>query len=196
MYLVIKIELSDVDNPKIWRRIKVPEHYTFDQFHHVLQAAMGWKNSHLYRFMENDIYDTMAISSPYDEDYGINAQTVEVGNLLFQFHDTGFMDGKRKKLKYWYDYGDSWVHEIDVEEVIPEDIRRAEIIEGEGACPPEDCGGIPGFEDIKESLRTGEPSVIHHESWIPWLEGCGYKNYNPDVFDLAAAKRALRKAKL
>ncbi len=193
MYFVIKIELTDISNPKIWRRIKVPGHYTFDQLHHVIQAAMGWQDIHLYRFMENDIYDTITLSSPYDEDYGINAETVKIDNLLFQFHDTGCMDRARKKLKYWYDYGDSWLHEIDVEEVIYEDLPQAKIVAGKGACPPENCGGTSGFEDIKESLRTGAPSVIHNESWVPWLEGCGYKGYDPDVYDIKAARRGVKK---
>jgi pRiA4b ORF-3-like protein len=193
MKCVIKVELVGITDPKVWRRIIVPGQFTFDQLHKAIQAGMGWKESHLFSFSENGIADIFSITSPYDEESGIDARIVDLSKILLDVHNTGFMGDPRKTITYIYDYGDFWEHMLDVEAVIPEDGIKAELMDGAGACPPEDCGGVHGFEDLKKSLRTGKVSEIHGESWMPWLEGCGYKDYDPNVFDVEEGKRRMRK---
>lgn len=94
-------------------------------------------------------------------------------------------------LNYIYDYGDSWEHEIRTL-AIDHNSDSVQLIAGEGACPPEDCSGIHGFEDLKSCLKTGKMSALTGESWTPWLEGCGYPAYDPDVFDVKEARQRMR----
>ncbi len=192
MIFQIKIELQGVQDPKVWRIVHVPFSYTFDQLHQVIQEAMGWRQSHLYLFCENGFADIFKVSSKYDEESGFDGRKFEITQTLFDLHSVGQFHKNPKPMTYIYDYGDHWEHKLYVEQIIRTDISKAELVDGEGACPPEDCGGIHGYEDIIESLRTGNPSKIHGESWLPWLEGAGYEDFDPEVFDLEAGKKRVR----
>jgi hypothetical protein len=157
---------------------------------------MGWTNSHLYSFKENHHSRFFYVVSPYTEEFGMHGTTIHTGQILWDMLNQYVPEGRnRLKMIYQYDYGDNWDHEIDVIEMDRSNKTAAELIDGAGACPPEDCGGVMGFEDIKKSLRTGKPSEIHGESWVPWLEGTGYKNYDPDVYDLGKGKRRVKRWK-
>lgn len=192
MTIELRIDLKDIKSPLIWRQIKVPPHITFHDLHLIIQAAFGWHNKHLYQFAEKE-FSLIRICSPHDTEAPINAEIIPVQNLLIElYNDSLFNPKDNTSLQYIYDYGDNWVHEIKTLGV-DHSTDTIEYIDGEGACPPEDCGGIRGFEDIKTSLMTGKPSVIHDESWIPWLEGCGYKNYKPEYLDIKSIKRQIKK---
>jgi hypothetical protein len=193
MQAIIRIELADIDDPVVWRRISVPFHFHFHQLHLVIQSAMGWRDSHFYSFSENGFGDLIAITSPYDEESGIDARNVPTGKLLLSVYNSGIMREAPRPLVYIYDYGDSWEHLLFVEAVTPEQSKKADLIDGAGACPPEDSGGLPGFQDLKKSLRTGRVSEIHGESWIPWLNETGYRKYDPEVFDLERARKGVRR---
>ena len=187
----LKIKLTDITDPIVWREILVPVDYNFDQLHHIIQAAFGWRSSHLYMFAENGFQDLITISSPFDTEACVNAQKVAIFPILNNLHSRKILSGQSAGMKYIYDYGDSWEHEISTVGFV--DAAKAEIklLDGEGACPPEDCGGIYGFSDLKKCLKTNLPSEIHGESWIPWLNNMGYLNYDPNVFDLKKARKRL-----
>lgn len=193
MKYLIKIVLAENDDPVVWRRISIPVHFNFHMLHMAIQAAMGWRDSHLYGFSEHGMSDLISITSPYDEESGIDARTVPIDRILLGFHNSGIMGDNLRPLIYIYDYGDHWEHHLYVEGVIHEAGKKAELLGGEGACPPEDCGSFTGFMDLKQSLRTGEVSQMHGESWIPWLKGMGYRNYDPDVFDVEKARKAVKR---
>jgi len=55
----------------------------------------------------------------------------------------------KRKFIYEYDFGDSWEHEVLVEQVLPPDadFKHPVCLAGANASPPEDCGGIPGYYD-------------------------------------------------
>ena len=196
MTIELKIELLDLPSPNIWRQIKISPDITFHQLHQYIQAAFGWKNSHLYMFSENGFRDLINIGSPHDEEAPIDASKISAGNILLaMFNSYQFMPEKPQTLKYIYDFGDSWEHTITAVGFDRDDDDKPKLIDGQGACPPEDCGGMYGYEDIRTSLKTGEPSAIHGESRKPWLEGCGYVNYDPMVFDIKNAKKRLAKIK-
>ncbi len=190
MRIKVRIELLEVSSPTVWRELFVPLDCTFHDMHKILQVAMGWMNSHLYSFKENHKSRFFTIDSPYDEEYGISAKSIPVKGILMNYLNEFNFDDSKSKILYTYDLGDTWEHEITVLD-FDRVGTKAELIAGEGACPPEDCGGIDGFEDIKESLATGNVSKIHGESWKPWLNGCGYKNYDPNKFDLAKAQKGM-----
>jgi hypothetical protein len=97
------------------------------------------------------------------------------------------------KIKYIYNYGDYWEHTIEVLDLDRSTTTSPEIVAGEGACPPENCGGIHGYEDLKMNVRTGKPSEIHGDHFRPWLKKVGYKTFDPDVFDIEGARKKLVK---
>ncbi len=144
----------------------------------------------MYHFSENGFGDLISITNPYDE-VGIGAGKVPVGKILRSMCDSGLMKDL-KTLCYIYDYGDCWEHLLYVESLNPEESKKADLMDGGGACPPEDCGSITGFADIKKCLRTGKDSEIHGDSWVPWLESQGYRNYDPEVFDMKKARKGVR----
>jgi hypothetical protein len=67
---------------------------------------------------------------------------------------TDLAPGAKLKFIYKYDFGDSWEHEVLVEEVLPPDpdFKHPVCLGGANACPPEDCGGIPGYYDLLAAL--------------------------------------------
>ncbi len=194
MRFIIEVKLCDVKDPLIWRKLAVPAKLAFHELHLMIQAAMGWRNSHLYSFKESSQSRYFHIVSPFAEEQGIDAARAQAHDILLDYLNQFVMEGEyRDKMLYLYDYGDSWLHEIDVVGFDRSNKSAVELLDGTGACPPEDCGGISGFTDIKVSLSTGEPSEIHGNSWVPWLEGCGYRKYDPEVFSLVKGKREVKK---
>lgn len=196
MHFILHVELTRVDDPVVWRTKSVPEGITFHQLHKLLQAAMGWKDCHLYRFSERGMQDMISITSPYDEESGVDARKVLIDKIMMDYLNSDFIREERKRLSYIYDYGDHWEHAIEVTGVKDLFNTGGMLHDGEGACPPEDCGSTHGFQDLKESVRSDRPWMIHGESYTAWLDGNGYKNYDPDKFDVKAAEERVRKVKL
>lgn len=193
MRYVLRVELCDIQDPVIWRKLAVPMKLTFHGLHKMIQAAMGWKDSHLYSFKEAARSRYFHVVSPYAEEMGIDSTRISATNILWDYMNQYVPENQpRDKFYYEYDFGDAWLHEIDVVDLDRSNRTSPELLDGGGACPPEDCGGTHGFADIKKSLRTGKPSEIHGDSWVPWLEGCEYDNYDPDFFDLERGKLMVR----
>lgn len=155
MRFILDVRLMGIKDPVIWRKVAVPTKLSFHHLHLMLQAAMGWENSHLYSFQERIESQYFSVVSPYVQDMGINAVKVPaekiLGSYISQFH----MDKTkpRDKIYYQYDFGDYWLHEIDVVDVDTSDRTSAELLDGGGACPPENCGGIPGFQMLKDCIN-------------------------------------------
>ena len=172
--LQVRITIADVADPPVWRRVLVPAGYTLDRVHAVIQVAMGWQNCHLHEFMIND--REYGLADP-DEEYQASDET------KFRFGDvvkTGDLIG------YMYDFGDGWEHKVVIEatgEARADGVYPA-CTGGEGACPPEDSGGAPGFADLK-ALLAGPPSPERDEI----REWSG--DYDPARFDLTAANAAV-----
>ena len=161
--------MRDVE-PRIWRRIVVPESLTLRQLHDVLQIAMGWDNSHLYLF---------AIG---DDEYG----EVEDMDELRDVHRTRLatLIEPGTVFRYDYDFGDGWEHDVHV-------VRRttadgAHCLDGGRACPPEDCGGPDGYARLLEVLA--DPAHPDHAEASDWLG----RSVDPEVFDADAVDAALR----
>ncbi|MDA8064501.1 MAG: plasmid pRiA4b ORF-3 family protein [Thermaerobacter sp.] len=148
----LKITLLGTD-PPVWRRVLVPEEATFAQLHDVLQAAMGWEDDHLHCFSLRQPgsrrWVDMAVGRPFlpfadepeEEEEGISEHDLTLAE---------YFNGRRKVARYTYDFGDTWLHEVRLEQVVPrEEGRRYPCcIDGARACPPEDCGGVWGYERI------------------------------------------------
>lgn len=140
--LQLKITLKKVSKPPVWRRVHVPADTTFATLHAIIQAAFGWSDTHLHMFE----YDGEQIGVP-DPDWG-NDCADEADTTLDQV-----LLGPKDRVRYTYDFGDDWEHDIVLEKVLQPDTedRRAVLITGKGACPPEDCGGPWGYAELKEA---------------------------------------------
>ncbi len=173
----LKVTLAEVE-PPVWRRLLVPADMTLAKLHDALQAAMGWTNSHLHCFeiagrrigmvgVEED--------SPELED----ERRVRVASVLAK---------KGAKLLYRYDYGDDWEHVVEVEDVTAPDRRLSFplCIAGARACPPEDCGGAGGYEELLTALSN--PKHDEHDQMLTWVGG----HFDPDSFDANAVNRLFR----
>ncbi len=179
--LQLKITLANIE-PKIWRQVVVKDSLTFRQLHSVIQRAMGWEDYHLHEFKVGDI----RVGTRIKEDMFGFGDSDMVSESTAQLHQ--LLIGKRK-FRYWYDFGDDWWHDIAIEKHLPDaaDAPPAELLAGENACPPEDCGGPWGYVDMLEALK--DPDHPEHDSYSEWAG-----LFDPKEFDLEAARSDVQKA--
>lgn len=93
-----------------------------------------------------------------------------------------------KLLYYEYDFGDGWVHELDVEKTFPPQtgMDYPICIGGARRCPPEDCGGAAEYQELLKALR--DPQHPHHAETLKWVG----KRFDPEAFDLERVQQELR----
>jgi hypothetical protein len=174
---VLKITLDEVE-PTVMRRIVVPAGIRLDRLHLVIQAAMGWINSHLYEFRIGGAgWGELDPDGVYD-----GPLDARKGRLAAVLADAG-----RRTFSYLYDFGDGWSHTVKLEKIAPGVEGEANIllIDAVGRCPPEDCGGAPGYERLLEIL--GDPDHEEHEETLVWSGG----QFDPARADLPALEGAL-----
>jgi len=168
-----KIALEGI-SPPIWRRIQVPETYTFWDLHVAIQDAMGWLDCHLHEF-EVSVPSTgtkVKIGIP-DEEFG---RPILPG---WEKKITQYFLKENDKAGYCYDFGDGWSHKVELEKILPreKDVNYPRCIEGKRACPPEDCGGVSGYEELL-SVMKDKPHE-RYEEMVEWLGG----EFDPERFD-------------
>lgn len=177
----LKVTLAYSD-PPIWRRVLVPAG-TLDELHEWLQTAMGWENAHLHRFLvEGTQYgDPEMLDDGFGDSKVVDSLEVELAELFGRPRPV-------KKLSYEYDFGDGWLHEVVFEGVVdsPRGKKPPCCLEGERACPPEDVGGVGGYEVFLEAL--GDPDHEEHEMYAEWGAG-----FDAERFNAGATTRAMRR---
>lgn len=141
-------------------------------------AAMGWQGGHLHVFSDG----TTLYGAPDAED----EDEFVLADMLVEPGD---------RLHYTYDFGDDWDHNIELEKVVPPDADAPATpvpacLAGKGACPPEDCGGAPGYANLKETIAN--PSAEDHEEMLEWLGLEDPTDFDPAAFDLASVNARLR----
>jgi hypothetical protein len=167
-----KVTLRDI-SPIIWRRIQVPENYSFWDLHVAIQDSMGWLDYHLhaFRFPETDGKRPMEIGLPDEESNHpvLAGWEVSIGDYFIRPGVVAL---------YEYDFGDGWQHDVVLEAVLLGEPKQKYplCIAGERACPPEDCGGQPGYEHLLEVLR--QPKHPERTELVEWLKGRA-KKYHP-----------------
>ncbi len=184
MAFIFKIQIKDITHPPVWRRIIIPEHFSFLQFHEVIQAAFGWQDYHLFQFCDKEYNSTLTIGIPdpdFDEFNTQDSETIYVNEL---FSLAG------QKLNYIYDFGDSWVHQLKLEKITDDKLLKADVLNGKGACPPEDCGGVHGYMQLKELMLN--PKDPEYKSTRAWLGLKKNETWDADLFDLEKAWEAVR----
>ncbi len=164
----IKISLIGA-KPPIWRTVLVPSNLKLAAFHDVIQVAMGWTESHLHQFIANQVFYGIP-----DDEFELEMED-ETKYKLSQL-----LKKEKESLIYEYDFGDSWEHKILLEKILPFDTKTAlpVCIKGKRACPPEDCGGIWGYEELLKTIS--DPKHPEREDMLEWLGG----EFDPEEFDL------------
>lgn len=176
----IKITLSG-SKPPIWRRFLIASNVNLYQLHRVIQDVMGWTNSHMHQYRQNKLY----YGTPDKEseaDFGIKTLDEK------KFKINQVMDKPKAKIIYEYDFGDSWDHDVVLEKIIIKDeaINYPICLDGQRACPPEDCGGLRGYYELLDII--GNPEHEEYEEMMEWLGG----EFNPEEFDLERINRNLK----
>lgn len=174
----LRVSLQEVE-PPIWRRLLVPSNITLAKLHATLQEAMGWTFSHLHMFEIRD----RRIGNPREDEDGEMKLEDEKKVKLDQ------LVGEGQALRYVYDFGDDWQHEVRVERPLEPDPRLHYplCIAGARACPPEDVGGVGGYAEFLTALRD-----TRHDDHSQMLAWCGGM-FDPEGFDVNAVNRALRR---
>ena len=146
----------------------MPGTASFADLHAIIQKAMGWNDEQAHQFRHGKGRHLGNVISNTQEDVGSRDEFTDESEItLVEFV------GRRKlpmRLMYRYDFFDSWTHELVIEKKT-EDADAPRVLEGERACPPEDCGGPFGY---KECL----------EGFAEWMDD----DYDPEVFDAGAVE--------
>ena len=176
----IKVTLNDTQ-PPIWRRIWVPADTSLAKLHDILQVVMGWRDSHMHQFTIRG------------ERYG-NTSVDETGDLGFlpeqRYPLSQVVTGSRARFEYQYDFGDSWDHTLLVEKILPAQpgmrTTPARCLAGQRACPPEDVGGVWGYQEFLEALA--DPKNSRHDEYLEWIG----ETFDPEAFDPDEVNARLR----
>ncbi|ABL79559.1 plasmid pRiA4b ORF-3 family protein [Nocardioides sp. JS614] len=176
--------------PPVWRRLELPGDLSLPRVHAAIQAAMGWTNSHLHRFRTGCDRSSASFVTQFDVDEGDEGtleDDVRLDQLLAENGD---------ELWYEYDFGDGWDHVLVVEEVLEEPPSTVRCTGGRSACPPEDCGGLGGYQELAAWVRSGYddgqlPDVFDDaedaRAWLPL-------DWHPDEFEVEDADAAVAAA--
>lgn len=184
-----KITLDGI-KPKIWRRIQVPEAYTFWDLHVAIQDAMGWEGYHLHEFevFNPKIGERDRIGIPFDDDSG-DVKTLPGWKTLI----SSYFSQSNKRATYEYDFGDSWEHEILFEKALPIEstVKYPRCLDGERSCPPEDCGGVWGYEELLEIMK--DPNHEEHKERMECVGGhFDPEHFKPDLVQFHDPKKRLK----
>ena len=169
-----KISLKGI-RPIIWRRIQVPESYAFWDLHVAIQDVMGWLDYHLHEFeIVNPLTGLKVNIGIPDGDFDKEV----LPGLKEKISD--YFSMENRLADYTYDFGDSWEHSVKLEKILPKekDVNYPICIAGKRACPPEDCGGIWGYEDFLKIISN--PDDKEYEEMIKWAGG----KFDPEDFDM------------
>lgn len=166
----IKITLDDT-HPPIWRRVLIPDNITLLHLHYIIQTTMGWENAHLHDF----IIDEQYYGDPEDDEYGtfgtIDEKKMKLNEVI---------PGEKFRFSYEYDFGDGWEHTLLVEKILEseEGVQYPLCIKGKRACPPEDIGGVWGYENFLEAMSS--PDHPERDEYSEWYGG----EFDPETFDI------------
>ncbi|HJQ51397.1 MAG TPA: plasmid pRiA4b ORF-3 family protein [Gaiellaceae bacterium] len=173
--LQLKVSLVGASDPPVWRRVLVPARMRLDRLHDVIQAAMGWEDYHLHAFTAGDVdYGPPDPDGPPDPELGHrDERRTAVGDVIGE---------RRDRMRYVYDFGDHWRHDVVVEKVLTAEpgSRYPSCLTGKGRCPPEDCGGVWGYAELRETLA--DPTHEDHAQMLEWLGIETAAQFDPHAF--------------
>ncbi len=174
--MILRISLLDI-KPEVWREIEVPATYSFWDLHVAIQDAMGWLDCHLHMFIVHNpkTREMDEIGIP-DEGEFLNSPPILPG---WETSIADYFIEPSDQTSYEYDFGDGWEHIITLASMgeSKTETEYPRCLKGERSCPPEDCGGVGGYERLLEIIQ--DPKHEEYESMMDWLDG----GFDPDGFD-------------
>lgn len=175
----LKVTLS-YSKPPIWRRFLVDPRKNLYNLHQYLQVIMGWEDAHLHQFRKDKTY--YGLIDEFGGEFGDDMLDETAYTISHIF------DSVKSKLIYDYDMGDSWEHLVVLEKMLPKEKgqKYPMCIAGELACPPEDCGGIPGYYELLDVIKNPE-----HRDYNEMFEWLG-DEFDPEAFDVEVINKRLR----
>lgn len=175
----LRVNLRDVE-PEVWRRVLIPGSVRLDKLHIMLQAAMGWTNSHLHAFT----IGAARYGTAFDE-LAATELDEKMATVIGALRDI-------EHFEYEYDFGDSWIHDVVIEarHSTARGLKHAVCLAGANACPPEDCGGPGGYHELLAAL-AGASSKDRREL-VEWIDG----SFSATFFDVADANVRLQSVRM
>lgn len=177
----LSVKLLEIE-PPIWRRLVVPGTVSLAKLHNILQKVMGWENYHIYLFKagRQQYGEGVAEWNEYARSV-VNAKRVTLQDIAAR---------KLARFLHTYDMGDGWEHEIRVEAISEGEPEQVRCLDGARSCPPEDCGGPNGYEEMLEIIF--DPKHPEYDERREWLG----EGFDPEQFDLDAVNRSLKRLKI
>lgn len=177
-----KITLDHVQ-PPIWRRIQLSSNATFWELHCALNDAMGWEDAHMHEFRIGGKRNGLQIGVPMDDDMPLGDDPGVAGwdvPIIAHLAQPG------ASCIYLYDFGDGWSHKVLLEAILPAETKTKypRCLAGARACPPEDCGGVPGYQQICTALADPAKADEEAEELLDWLDD----DFDPEAFDAGKVK--------
>ena len=188
MAFQFKIQLKNISDPPVWRRLLVPEQFTFLRMHKLIQAAFGWDDYHLFQFSPTGYASQPLIALPMEDD-SLFADEKKLNAAKIKLHEIFNMP--KQKFIYIYDFGDDWVHQVTLEKITDEKILRSTLLAGKGACPPEDCGGPWGYANLLNILD--DSTHPEHNEIKEWLGLTKKQKWDAEMFDLEKTRQFVAK---
>ena len=192
----LRIVLQGTD-PAVWRLIQVPGSSTFWDLHVAIQDAMGWEDSHLHVFSLRDPRSNKAVQIGIPDGDDVSGSH-DLAGWKVQLAD--LISAGLTSFQYCYDFGDDWLHSIELESSVQaEDASVPKCLAGANACPPEDVGGVFGYQEFLVALKDRKHP--EHKEVLAWIG----RDFDPHSFApetvvfsdsgkrLEALKRSLRK---
>jgi hypothetical protein len=168
-----KVTLKDI-TPRIWRRVQVPETYTFWDLNVAIWDLMKWGGHHLHQFTilnpKTGIKDCIGIPDPL----------LKRDILTGWEHDiAAYFSMENRRAEYLYDFGDEWDHAILLEKILPRESGKEYpcCIAGKRNSPPDDVGSVSGYEEFCAIMK--DPRHPQHKAKVKWYDG----EYDPEAFD-------------
>jgi len=173
----LKITLTGIA-PPIWRRLQVPSAIKLCCLHSALQISMGWTDCHLHRFEKDGKTWGVPEYDEFDELDWIDEGKTQLATVLK-------VEGE--SMTYVYDFGDNWRHNVVLEKILPsEDAPKGPVcVGGQRRRPPEDVGGIHGYQDFLDAIF--EPTHEEFKHMVQWAGG----PFDAEQFDVTAVNKTL-----
>jgi hypothetical protein len=174
----LRITLLGID-PPIWRRIQVTSTFPLASLHDSIQAVMGWTDSHLHGFEKDGKHWGVPETDEFGDLKLIDERKVPVGTVLKAEGDV---------LRYEYDFGDSWVHDVLLEKIVPSEAPpKPHCLGGARRCPPEDVGGPHGYQEFLDAIFDPQHEEFDH--YRQWAGG----PFDAEEFHLQAVNYTLER---
>jgi hypothetical protein len=189
---LLRIELRHF-KPAIYREVVVDPAIKLNKLHLVIQAAMGWENAHMYGFVRpsgktvGNYWHAHAMDRyepPNPDGFALDFEKSN-SDRLTRLCD--LLQAPKDKLLYMYDFGDDWEHLITLQSVVQTHEPLPWLIKAQNACPPEDCGGLPGFVNMLQAFT--DPDHPEHADVKDWLG----EDFVPGQMDFEALQKQVRK---